>query len=1248
MLPKYVVGIGASAGGLEAIQNFFNNMPVTPELTFIIAQHLSPDFVSMMSTVLAHHTAMPILTAKNKMHLQSGAIFLIPAAFEAQVEENQFILKKIQRPSLSLPISILFKSLGESYTTHSIGVILSGTGSDGVSGMQEIVKNHGLTIVQDPTEAKFIDMPNASIATGEVHCVLPVHEIPDVILDYMIQPSEFNKTLKQTKAISKSEYSEIFHLLNLKYKVNFSLYKLSTLSRRIQRRMRLLNIKNLPVYLEYLRHNEEGLKTLYQDLLIGVTEFFRDMEAFSILETQVIPTLFINFKKTLTDIRIWVNPCATGEEAYSIALLFKKYSEEHNLPFAVKIFASDVCDDYIQTAKKGRYSYKSIEHIPKDLIDKYFIKYSGYYEIIPEIRSKVLFTTHNLLTDPPFTKMDLISCRNLLIYIKPKEQDHITNLLRYSLTLGGYLFLGSSEGVTSLEPDLIVNNQHWRVFQKIKPSHYPLIHAPKIIDLPTPEINHTPQGLLPLHTYNAILQDVVTAGFIIDTSYKVLHSVGKARELVMLPEGLPTLVLTKIIIDDLKGALITALHKSKNTLLPVIYDQITIQTRDELQQIMNMSVHPILDLNKKISHYWIRFDPITPPRKQIKRISSGSQKERLKDDAIKALEEELIEARSLLQSSLEIKERGNEELQTTNEELMASNEELQSSNEELQSVNEELYAVNIERLKKVDEVVQAKADIDNLIRGGGICTIILNNKLEIYMFTPSIKKIFKLVDHDIGRPLENFKHNLKFPRLINTIEDVLVSNKAYEHEISDKLNYWYFLKITPYHTSSSHMPSGVVITLTDINETKLLQQKKLEAEADLRLALKTGLIGIWHCDLKTNDFTYDETLMKILALDTLSSITKLKDFINHIHLNDKKRVEKALALTISKFESFEQNFRITNPDGRVRYLSCSANIHHGLFLDSSHITGICWDMTEQYWLEERIIDSQHLNLGLDAITDGWWDWDLLSNKAYLSPLLKKTLGYADPELSNRMESYEQLIYPDDLKKSNEIIKNYISQNSTQSIIQEIRMKHKDGHTVWILSRKKGISNKSGQLIRIICTITNITTLKETERALKKLAYHDSLTQVSNKPVFLEALLRAIGRAQRNQTIFAVMFLDIDNFKEINDKLGHNIGDEVLLEVTNRLTNFSRVIDLLARLGGDEFGILLEEITSKEEVNVIAARYISAFKEPVLVNDKRIVITISIGVALYPEHETTDLELLKHADRNMYLAKKKGKNQFVLS
>ena len=470
-------------------------------------------------------------------------------------------------------------------------------------------------------------------------------------------------------------------------------------------------------------------------------------------------------------------------------------------------------------------------NVPAELLNKYFIKHSDHYEISPSIKNQILFTTHNLLNDPPFTKLDLICCRNFLIYIKAQEQKRVLDILRFSLNVGGFLFLGPSEGLASLKLDLIIHNQTWKIFKKTKPSEYPqistnLFHKSFSVDLPPPAPNLTPTGSLPLYAYNAILQEVVSAGFIIDTAYLILHSIGNARELILLPEGTPALILTKIIIDELKVALIAALHQAKIKLIPVVYDHIAIPFQNGKEQSIKMSVHPICDKNQTLAYYWIRFDPVKF-KKQPKLMLSGAQKNTHHDEIIIALEGELVEARVLLQSSLENMETVNEEMQSTNEELMASNEELQSTNEELQSVNEELNIVNLERAKKIEEVIQAKDDIDNLINSAKICTIILNSKLEIRVFTPEIKKIFNLMGHDIGRPLEDFQHNLKFELLLSKASEVLKTKMTYENEIISNDNHWYLLKIIPYLPTQTQDVTGVVITFTDINQTKLLQQENV-------------------------------------------------------------------------------------------------------------------------------------------------------------------------------------------------------------------------------------------------------------------------------------------------------------------------------------------------------------------------------------------------------------------------------------
>lgn len=575
-------------------------MPKTNELAFIIVQNLSPDFNSMMNELLAQNTSMPIETAKNKMPLQGGVIYLIPATFEAHIAGNCFVLNKINGTSHPMPINTLFESLATHYKHLAIGIILSGTGSDGALGLTCIAKNNGLTIVQSPSEAKYNDMPNNALATKEVNYTLAAAEIPGIIIEYTTHPDDFNKNVKQIEPINELEYQDVFHLLNAQYQANFGVYKIGTISRRIQRRMQLLGIEHVADYANYLKQNTEGLKTLYQYLLIGVTEFFRDKEAFAKLETDVIPELFNRSQKDKAEIRIWITACSTGEEAYSVAMLFKKYTDKHHLPFNVKIFASDVFPYFIQKAKKGRYSSQEVAQISPEFLSNYFIKYPDYYEIIPEIKNQILFTTHNLLNDPPFTKLDLICCRNFLIYIKAQEQKRVIDLLRFSLNVGGFLFLGPSEGLASLKLDLITHNQTWKIFKKIKTSELPQIstttfHKFFATDLPstTPTLN--PPGSLPLFAYNTILQEVVSAGFVIDTAYIVHHSIGKARDLIMLPEGIPTLVLPKIIIDELKAVLIAALYQVKLKLVPVVYNHIRLSSHYGKEQSVKMSVYPICD-----------------------------------------------------------------------------------------------------------------------------------------------------------------------------------------------------------------------------------------------------------------------------------------------------------------------------------------------------------------------------------------------------------------------------------------------------------------------------------------------------------------------------------------------------------------------------------------------------------------------------------------------------------------------------
>ncbi|OGT55191.1 MAG: hypothetical protein A3F17_08825 [Gammaproteobacteria bacterium RIFCSPHIGHO2_12_FULL_41_15] len=776
-----------------------------------------------------------------------------------------------------------------------------------------------------------------------------------------------------------------------------------------------------------------------------------------------------------------------------------------------------------------------------------------------------------------------------------------------------------------------------------------LAYDPSIKEPPHSIIQSSAAATLPLYAYNAVLNEIISAGFIVDKFYTILHSIGKARELIILPEGLPSLILTTIILDDLKAPLVSALHQVENKRSSVIYDNLTFQTHQGEVRTLKMATYPIYDMTHEVSYFWIRFDPIeTTMEKETALVLSHHNGDVNRDEMIILLEKELSKTKTMLQASFENMETIHEEMQSSNEELMAANEELQSTNEELQSVNEELYTVNSEYSKKIEELIQIKADIDNLICSAEVSAVILNNKFEIRMFTPSSAKVFNLLERDIGRSLKNFRHNLNIESLMEKMADVLNTNKAHEYEITDSHNHWYLLRIRPYYLPHQKVNSGVVLTLTDIHELKTLQQKQQRSEEELRLALKMGVIGVWHWNISDHTFHCDETIKNILGVSMLFQFDRFKDFMDSIHVNDKKRVEEAFKRVLSQKESFEQDFRIIHPDGKIRYMACCANLYHDTLLNQDHVTGICWDVTERHWLETEIINSKHLNLELDAITDGWWDFNLVTQQIYLSPLFKKTLGYKDHELSNSMENYEQLLLPGTRKAMHAELEKHKMNNNDSPLIQELSMQHKDGHTVWIVSHLKGIKNKRGKWIRMIGTQTDITALKIAEDQLKQHAYKDALTQLANQMVFLTALPRALARAKRNQNILAILYVDLNNFKLINDTKGHSVGDGVLRETANRLLAISREVDLVARLGGDEFGILLEDISTLKEVHSIIKRYILAFSNPLKINRADLLVTFSIGVALYPGDGETPEALLQRADENMYAAKKKGENQYIIS
>ena len=755
----FVVGIGASAGGLEALEQFFGNMPFTEKLAFVVVQHLSPDFKSLMDELLARHTKMPIHRVEDGMELQAGGIYLIPAKKNMALSGGRFLLTdQDSSGGLNLPIDIFFRSLAQDYGSRGIAVVLSGTGSDGSRGIRDVHTAGGLVIAQSVESAAFDGMPKNAIATGICHRILAATKMPAFIEDYLKDPGTIlNRDQGQFDPVEPGgELAAIFSLFRTRFGLDFSQYREGTIQRRIERRMQLVRCGRMLDYVDIIRHDMLELESLYRDLLVEVTEFFRDPQAFDRLRKDVVPSIFDNpDRDPAAEMRVWIAGCATGEEAYSIAMLFHEEATKRNVAPNVKVFATDVHRSSLEIASAGVYPSEAIERV-SERYRHHFLNQGASYQISAEIRKLVIFAPQNVVNDPPFTRIDLITCRNVLIYLKPDVQKRVLSLFHFGLHPKGFLFLGSSETVGELSREFDTIDQHWRVFQKVRDVRLrPTGNVPMATPIATPLINAI-RPVQPLYQGQApnaesrVMEDLldryVPPSFLVNRHYELLHSFGDARRILTQPKGRPTLELLRMVEGDLRMAMSTALHRAAREKTRVVLEGVRI---DEDSGIAQLSVEPHGTAGDGL--YLICIEPMEAPID-----ASGTAEQFRADDhaaqRIVDLERELDFKKESLQTTVEELESSNEELQSTNEELVAANEELQSTNEELHSVNEELYTVNAEHQRKINELTQLTADMNNLIRSTDIGTVFLDRALRIRRFTPAISSAFDILDQDIGRP----------------------------------------------------------------------------------------------------------------------------------------------------------------------------------------------------------------------------------------------------------------------------------------------------------------------------------------------------------------------------------------------------------------------------------------------------------------------------------------------------------------
>jgi len=829
-----IIGIGASAGGLEALEQFLRHVPPVCGMAFVIVQHLDPTHKGIMAELLQRVTTMEVLQVKDRMPVKQNCVYVIPPNKEMSILHGVLHLFEPTAPrGLRLPIDYFLRSLAEDRQELSVGVILSGMGSDGTAGMRAIKEKAGLGLAQEPTSAKFDSMPRSVIDAGLADLIAPVEELPGKIIDFLRHIIVIDKTEQPIDQKDLSALEKVMILLRTKTGQDFSLYKKNTIYRRIERRMSIHQIDRIASYVRYLQENSQEVELLFKELLIGVTSFFRDPLAWEQLRDKVIAGLLTG-RQTDIVLRAWSAGCSTGEEAYSLAIIFREALEQiqHTGKITLQIFATDLDRDAIDKARQGVYPANIAADVSPERLKRYFVKEDNRYRVSKEIRETVTFATQNIIMDPPFTKLDLLICRNLLIYLTPELQKKLLPLFHYSLVPGGALFLGSAETISTFTDLFTPLDLKMRLFRR----HESIMSMEKLAFPPTfihplPGVIKESAMLKPAANLQTLADQLLLQQFsppavLTNDRGDIIYINGRTGRYLEPAAGKANWNIFAMAREGLRFELGSAFQKALRQTEAVSVSGLKVGTNGGTQCV-DITVQSVVAPKELSGMVMIVFHDVATPVET--KATGRSRKASSSDGRVVELEKELQQTREGLQTTREEMQSSQEELKSTNEELQSTNEELQSTNEELttsreemQSLNEELQTVNAEQQSKLDEVSRVNDDMCNLLNSTEIATIFLDSALHIRRFTPGADKLFKLRAGDVGRPLAEIVTDLIYPSLVDETNEVLRTLVFAEKQISTIDGRWYTVRIMPYRTREGVI-GGAVITFANITAAKQLE-----------------------------------------------------------------------------------------------------------------------------------------------------------------------------------------------------------------------------------------------------------------------------------------------------------------------------------------------------------------------------------------------------------------------------------------
>jgi two-component system CheB/CheR fusion protein len=892
-IPFPVIGIGASAGGLEALELFLKNIPDACGMAFVIVQHLDPTYKGMMAELLQRVTSLPVLQITDGLKIEREHIYLIPPNKNMTIEHGVLHLLDMVKPrGLRVPIDLFFRSMADDLQQQSIGVILSGMGSDGTFGLRAIKEKGGAVFVQDPASAKFDGMPRSAIDEGLADIIAPVEKLPENIISYLKHARRNSRENDSLEDSSLSALAKVIILLRTQTGHDFSLYKKNTIYRRIERRMSIHQIEKISNYVKFLQKNPHEIELLFKELLIGVTSFFRDPAAWESLKQQVIPSL-LSSKPSGGLLRAWVAGCSTGEEAYSLAILFREVIDAIKPAgiFKLQIFATDLDKDAIDQARTGIYPANIAADLSPERLKNYFTKDDHGYKIRREIRESIVFAPHNVIMDPPFTKLDMLICRNLLIYMEQELQKKLLKLFHYSLNNGGFLFLGSAETIGSNSNLFETVDTKKRIFRQI---HQNIRTA--FVDFPL-SLTH----IYPPAQESASAADHATA--ISESNLKTI------TDQLLLEHYTPASVLTNkngdiVYISGHTGkylepaagkANLNVFAMAREGLrydLNILFSHVLHQNGEFTKKGLSIGTNGgtvTVDLSVKLLEKpeslkglvmivfsdCAKLSSITPPMEALSNYT-GDSRIALLENELQEAKDEILSIRELMQTSQEELKSTNEEMQSANEELQSTNEELNTSKEEMQSLNEELQTVNHELQSKVSDFTQTNNDMKNLLNSTDIATLFLDDELNIRRFTNRTATIFKLIPGDIGRPITDIVTDLQYPNLEADAREVMHSLVLSEKIVAASNGRWFSVKIMPYRTLDNRI-DGLVITFNNISMSIKLEADLKETEESFRFLIDTMQVGAMIQDAQGTILMVNREAQRVFGLSNNELQGKILD-----------------------------------------------------------------------------------------------------------------------------------------------------------------------------------------------------------------------------------------------------------------------------------------------------------------------------------------------------------------------------------